>query len=52
VLADIVEGFVVANVKLAQDAEIRNMLWDCIASNNLQKTDFEFSENHAISSAA
>lgn len=52
VLADIVEGFVLANAKLVQDSEIRNILWDCIASNNLQKTDFEFSESHAMSSAA
>ena len=36
VLADIVEGFVIANAKLGQDSEIRNILWDTIGCNDLQ----------------
>ena len=52
VLADIVEGFVIANAKSGQDSEIRNILWDTIGCNDLQRTDFDFQDTPAISSAA
>ena len=52
VLADIVEGFVIANAKSGQDSEIRNILWDTIGSNGLQKNDFDLQSSPAISSAA
>lgn len=54
VLADIVEGFVIANKSLERESELRNLLWDSIASNNLQKTEYETQRppNQFISSAA
>jgi len=52
VLADIVEGFVIANSGSGQESEIRNILWDTIGCNDLQKTDFDFQDTPAISSAA
>ena len=52
ILADIVEGFVIANTQSGQDSEIRNILWDCISTNALQKIDTDSSEAQVMSSAA
>ena len=52
ILADIVEGFVIANIQSGQDSEIRNILWDCISTNALQKIDTDSSEAQVMSSAA
>jgi len=41
VLADIVEGFVIVNKLSGREPELRNLLWDSIASNNLQKVEHE-----------
>tara|TARA_B100000686_G_C16767398_1_gene962739 strand:- start:859 stop:1089 length:231 start_codon:yes stop_codon:yes gene_type:complete len=54
VLADIVEGFVIANKSLERESELRNLLWDSITSNDLQKTEYETQRppSQFISSAA
>ena len=52
ILADIVEGVVIANTQSGQDSELRNILWDCISTNALQKIDTDSSEAQVMSSAA
>lgn len=54
VLADIVEGFVIANNSSEREPELRNLLWDSIASNDLQIVEHELSTRRAdfVTSAA
>ena len=52
ILADIVEWFVIAKTQSWQDSEIRNILWNCISTNALQKIDTDSSEAQVMSSAA
>ena len=47
VLADIVEGFVIANNSSEREPELRNLLWDSIASNDLQIVEHELSTRRA-----
>ena len=54
VLADIVEGFVIANSSSERESELRNLLWDSIASNDLQIIEYELPRQQAdfVTSAA
>ena len=54
VLADIIEGFVLANKPSNRESELRDLLWDSISSNGFEATERKLPtyEEDFVSSAA